>query len=265
VIGHANPSWAWERVRITDNLFYYSSTEAPYIDIEKGGSTNNDDVIISGNTFQARPAFIMTLEIGGVENFVIANNTFRDRVLVNINYQSDNGLVANNVFFNDGIDADVITNNGDRVTITGNHISSSQTNDLVVIGPSGESNTVGYNTYLSATGEFVAFGDAVSDSGYQTELQEVLTVGAIGETASIEREEAMLVTSGGVTITLPSAVAVGSGRVVYVKDRDGNASGDPITVDTQSAQTIDGLGTYLIDTDHESVSFLSDGSNWIIL
>ncbi len=98
-----------------------------------------------------------------------------------------------------------------------------------------------------------------------TNILNSVAVGATGETGTMTTEEAMLVTSGGVTITLPSASTVGSGVVVYVKDRGGNASGDPITVDTQSAQTIDGLSTILIDTDHESISFLSDGSNWSVL
>jgi DUF4097 and DUF4098 domain-containing protein YvlB len=75
----------------------------------------------------------------------------------------------------------------------------------------------------------------------------------------------MLVTTGGVTITLPDATTVSSGHTVNVKDSGGNAGGDPITIDTVSAQTIDGNLTATLDTDYQSITVVSDGSDWVIV
>jgi hypothetical protein len=120
---------------------------------------------------------------------------------------------------------------------------------------------------LDSPDAFIPNATAIEDLGTTNDISDVgqLAVGELGVTGTITTEDTMLVTTGGVTITLPDASTVGSGSVVYIKDRDGSASGDPITVDTQSAQTIDGLSSLLMDTDHESVTFLSDGSNWSVL
>jgi hypothetical protein len=78
-------------------------------------------------------------------------------------------------------------------------------------------------------------------------------------------ENALLVTTGGVTITLPGAATVGSGAVVYIKDRDGNAAGSAITVDGAGSETIDGNLTFSLSSNYQSITLLSDGSNWSIL
>jgi hypothetical protein len=69
-------------------------------------------------------------------------------------------------------------------------------------------------------------------------------------------------TTGAVTsLTLPTAQTV-SGRVIHINDAGGNASTNSITIDTEGSQKINGLDTYSINGDNNSVSLYCDGSNW---
>ena len=68
--------------------------------------------------------------------------------------------------------------------------------------------------------------------------------------------------AGVVTITLPSAQAARVGRPYVVKDESGNASANNITVDTEGAETIDGLATDTLNLDFQSIGYYTNGSNW---
>lgn len=61
------------------------------------------------------------------------------------------------------------------------------------------------------------------------------------------------------TLTLPDATAC-KGRIYNIKNVSSNTS--ILTVGTTSSQTIDGLTTWLLDVANESVTLLSNGSNW---
>jgi hypothetical protein len=128
---------------------------------------------------------------------------------------------------------------------------------------------VGTATTFLMTSNFQAIALVSDGANWQmmSDDQPVATleVGSTGETASIAAQDLMLVTTGGVTITLPDATTVGTGHVVNIKDSAGNAAGDPITIDTVSAQTIDGVATATLDTDFQSLTVVSDGSNWVIV
>jgi hypothetical protein len=64
--------------------------------------------------------------------------------------------------------------------------------------------------------------------------------------------------SGTTTITLPTAV--GDTNLYTIKRTGVNT----VTIATTSAQTIDGVSTQTLLTQYESMSFISDGSNWLI-
>ena len=66
------------------------------------------------------------------------------------------------------------------------------------------------------------------------------------------------------TITLRSVDCV-QGRIIIIKDESDGAGGYAITVDTQGAETIDGVDSYLIDTNYGYVKVYSDGSNWFVI
>jgi hypothetical protein len=78
-------------------------------------------------------------------------------------------------------------------------------------------------------------------------------------------DDALLVTTGGITVTLPSAATFGSGAVIYIKDRDGNAGALAITIDADASETIDGNLTFSLSSNYQSVTLLSDGTNWSII
>ncbi len=65
------------------------------------------------------------------------------------------------------------------------------------------------------------------------------------------------------TIDLTSTT-VTAGRTVIVKDVGGNAGTNNITITTEGAETIDGAASFVINTNYESVSLVSDGTNWFI-
>jgi len=72
-------------------------------------------------------------------------------------------------------------------------------------------------------------------------------------------------TTGAVTsLTLPTAQAA-DGRRITIKDVDGNADTNNITIDTEGSETIDGAATLVIDADYGFAELYSDGTNWFVL
>lgn len=69
-------------------------------------------------------------------------------------------------------------------------------------------------------------------------------------------------TSAAFNVTLPDATIV-TARTFFIHKTD--ATANTITVNTLSSQTINGVATRVLTTQYESVTFRSDGSNWIIM
>lgn len=66
---------------------------------------------------------------------------------------------------------------------------------------------------------------------------------------------------GGVTILLPNAPS--TGRVFYIKDRNGTSSTNTIGVTTVGgAVLIDAAATYTINTDYEAIQVIFNGTNY---
>ena len=71
--------------------------------------------------------------------------------------------------------------------------------------------------------------------------------------------------TGAVTsLTIDSDVISVSGAMLHVKDADGNAATNNITIDTEGSETIDGASSYTIQADHGAISLYSDGFNLYI-
>lgn len=69
-------------------------------------------------------------------------------------------------------------------------------------------------------------------------------------------------TTGAVTsLTLPTAQTE-AGRTIIIKDAGLNAGTFNITIDTEGGELIDGLPTYTISSNAESVTLYSDGTDW---
>ncbi len=67
--------------------------------------------------------------------------------------------------------------------------------------------------------------------------------------------------SGGITVTLPTAVGYAGLTFVITKTDSGVGN---VTIATTSSQTINGATTYVISMQYLSIALHSNGSNWII-
>lgn len=67
-------------------------------------------------------------------------------------------------------------------------------------------------------------------------------------------------TSGSFTVTLPTAVSI-EGQYFIIK----NTGTGVITVDGYGSETIDGAANKILAVQNESITVISDGSNWIIV
>lgn len=67
-------------------------------------------------------------------------------------------------------------------------------------------------------------------------------------------------TSGGITLTLPTAVGI-QGKILVLK----NSSSGTVTIDGDGTETIDGGLTADLETQYESITIISNGSNWVIV
>lgn len=65
------------------------------------------------------------------------------------------------------------------------------------------------------------------------------------------------------TINLPAAATAGAGKLYVIKDEDGTAGANAITVDGSGAETIDGALTKLINTNYGAMWLYSTGTNWL--
>ena len=78
-------------------------------------------------------------------------------------------------------------------------------------------------------------------------------------TATIDDDVILVNTSGGArTITLPAAATVG--HAIIIK----NIGANNCVIDGDGSETIDGSATYTITTQNETVTLMSDGSNWYV-
>lgn len=81
-----------------------------------------------------------------------------------------------------------------------------------------------------------------------------------GATNAAANQTYLTDSSGGAfAITLP---APATDAYVVVKDSTGDSEAFPVTVNPNAAETIDGASSYVIESNFESVTFVSDGTNW---
>lgn len=65
------------------------------------------------------------------------------------------------------------------------------------------------------------------------------------------------------TITLPLASSVSTGRIYVVKDASGVCNDNPMTINVQGADTVDGDITLNLDSNYSATWFISDGvASW---
>ena len=110
----------------------------------------------------------------------------------------------------------------------------------------------------SLTGTSASFSSSVTATNYTTAISTKTSAYTITATDSVILANA---TSGAVTITLPTAASI-SGRQYTVKKID---AVNNVTLATTSSQTIDGSTTQVITSQYDSITVVSDGTNWHII
>lgn len=89
------------------------------------------------------------------------------------------------------------------------------------------------------------------------------TLGYVAKTttyAASSTDSTIDCTSGTFTVTLPTAVGI-TGRIYTIK----NSGTGVITIATTSSQTIDGTTTKTLPVQYNSLTLVSNGSNWVII
>ena len=144
-----------------------------------------------------------------------------------------------------------------------------------VLGPTGEAGATGMTGMTGATG-MTGFGNtgASGETGPTGETggENLPAIDTYGTNQTLSSaNDIVLLTAGSLTITLPSASVVGAGKTFWIKDRDGNASTNPITIATTSSQTINPVNSGIVATTftmnqlRQIITVVSDGSNWEIV
>lgn len=84
-----------------------------------------------------------------------------------------------------------------------------------------------------------------------------------GTSATVSAAQQIVgVTAVPVTVTLASAI-VEAGAWLIVNDESGSATAtDPVTIDTEGTETIDGAASITLENANASIMLYSDGTNW---
>lgn len=135
---------------------------------------------------------------------------------------------------------------------------------------------LGYGASAGAAGA-VAIGSSAAGTGASTTVADEIALGTAEHTvktsggvrkaivaktttyAAAKTDHIINATSGTFNVTLPTAVS-DTGREFIVK----NSGTGVITLDTTSSQTIDGATTRTLNQ-YDSLTVVSDGSNWIVI
>jgi hypothetical protein len=131
--------------------------------------------------------------------------------------------------------------------------------DRIAGGHAGVALISGVEPTVPATGQMWLDTSATGSAG-----SGILTVNTITADLTLTTSHRFIrcdASSGPIVVTLPAA-ASNAGRKYCVKKID--PSVNPVTIDTNASETIDGDATAVIVSQYEEVSVVSDGSNWDI-
>lgn len=202
-------------------------------------------------------------------------------------------------------DSDVVSGitqlNVDNIRIDGNTISSTDTNGTITLTPDG-SGVVDFSSTInvltqgelrlqdSSGGEYMGFkapstvtsstsftlpdGDGSNGQVLSTDGSATLSWATVGGggwtyasktanyTAAVGEFVNVDATSGNITITLPTASGQ-SGQRIGVRKSDSGSN--TVTVDGNSAETINSYLTYVLSYLNDTIYIQSDGSNWMVV
>ena len=167
-----------------------------------------------------------------------------------------------------GVDAAGTDNSTDVTLVTTSHDYLSISGQAITLGTIdiGDDTNLAAGTGLSLSGDTVSISNGGVDTtqlaaGAVTEAKRERTVATTSSTSTISNDITLATGgSGGITLTLPSAA---SGKMVTVKKVDSGAG--TITLDPPGSVTIDGALTKVLYHQYETMTCVSDGTNWFIV
>jgi hypothetical protein len=152
---------------------------------------------------------------------------------------------------------------GDTLTITGGSgiVTTGQSTDTIVINLQVDNSTVEVNSDTLRVKDSGITSAKILD-GAVTEVKRLRTVDSSFTNNDTIASDINLVSggAGGITVKLPTPVA---GKMVIVKKID-SAAGS-VTVARNNTDTIDGATSKILYYQYETLTFVSDGTNWFIV
>lgn len=260
----------WDGVKWTPasetTQFYYDATDGfvafptsagnPGFTVMESGATPLDAVTLSGDDTYG---YAIVYRNGSIQHALRGNgeSVFNDTA----NSGGDIRMESNNKTYMFFVDAGADSVGINTVLPTGAELVITSTAQAAIRTQYDGSNYADFAVDSSGDLDISPTGTATITNG---QVRSVTTVNAATYDLLVS-DYILSVTytaTGAVTsLTLPTAQVV-AGRIAIVKDAGGNAGTNNITVDTEGAQTIDGVSTYVINSNYQSASLYCDGTNW---
>lgn len=166
---------------------------------------------------------------------------------------------SNTITFADGTGIDVVVSATDTVTIgiADDGVDSAQIAAGAIDLEHMSANSVDSDQYVDGS-----IDTAHISAGAVTEDKVTRSVDSSFTTGDTISSDINLVAggAGGITVNLPSPA---SGKMVIVKKTDSAAG--VVTVSRNSTESIDGASSVVLYAQYESMTFVSDGTNWFVV
>lgn len=231
------------------------SDGSSYIELDNGLGNSN---YLSGGSLVLKSSNGSTIDIsddvnvkGPVQISNVSNNTVINGIIRGLGVPTD---ISAEVQVRDNSSSSQTTDNtfDNNVTFISakNATSNSGVVNSVILGGRG----------LNATTNNTVYVPSLNTDGSITRKTRTITA-----SHSVTNDDHIIfcdTTSASFTVTLPSPV---DGREIVIKDSRGLAGTNDIVIDTPSTAQIDGSATATLFTNFESVTLVSDGTNWSII
>lgn len=106
----------------------------------------------------------------------------------------------------------------------------------------------------------VADSTTASGLAYKN-IHDIINISATGN-ATDQRTHLVDTSTLSITLTLPTPA---SGARVIVKDKSGEANTRNITINPNGGENIDGASSFTMDSNYDSKTFISDGTDWYVI
>jgi hypothetical protein len=242
-------------------MTWYDDTTSTTLARIAGQLNLNDDLVVQGNNI-----VFGQLSVDGVATFTETVNVL------------DKNIKFDNMFTDASpiIRADVTGEGNDRFVLqAGGRLQwgpGTAGTDIILERAGANALRLGAGDTLRVQQDPVVADDVTRKSYVDTAVAAAVSAATLSiqtvldDTVLDADDEVVLVNhtgNGPVTITLPATHT--AGQVIHIKDISGLAETDNITIDTSDADLIDGQNTASLVMNYQTISVVSNGTNWYII